>query len=85
MKPRSRYRLLIVIGILGAMLARGAWKGVTAESPNNQGGALFGLFFLLIVVCMYASTAAEWIANKIHMRLGKPIDTPETTRPPDSQ
>ena len=62
MKPRSRYLLLGVFAILGSY---GAWTGVSEEQPNNQGGVLLALIGLFIVICVYATSGANWLVSKL--------------------
>lgn len=65
MKPRSRYRLLAVIAVVGGLLSYGAWTGVSDEHPDNQGGVLLALMGLFLLTCVYATSSANWLVGRL--------------------
>jgi hypothetical protein len=77
MKPRSRYRLLAVLAVIGGLLSHGAWTGVSEESPNNQGGVLLASIGLLIVIYVYATSGANWLVRKLRGPAADPVPPPK--------
>ena len=53
MTKRGRYLWLGVIGVIGALLALGAWHDSLGQDGDNQGGFVIVLLFFLILLLIY--------------------------------
>ena len=53
MTKRARYIWLGVFGVIGAVLALGAWHQSPGEDSDNQGGYAIVLLFFLILLLIY--------------------------------
>jgi hypothetical protein len=76
MTKRGRYIWLGVFGVIGAVLAWGAWKQSPGQDPDNQGGYAIVLLFLLILLFIYVPVVMRSIRARLRHR------TPSDARPP---
>ena len=61
MSKRIRYICLIIMTLVGTLLAIGAWHEAPGHDPDNQGGYVIALFFLLVLLWIYVATAMRAI------------------------
>jgi hypothetical protein len=76
MTNRGRYIWLGVFGVIGAVLAWGAWHQSPGQDPDNQGGYAIVLLFFLILLFIYVPVVMRSIAARLRRR------TPSNARPP---
>ena len=65
MSKRIRYTWLTIIAAVGIWLAIGAWQQSPGQDPDNQGGYVLVFFFLVVLLCIYVSTAMRSIRARI--------------------
>ncbi len=76
MTKRGRYIWLGVFGVIGAVLAWGAWHQSPGQDPDNQGGYAIVLLFFLILMFIYVPVVMRSISARLRRR------SPSDTRPP---
>jgi len=79
MTKRGRYIWLGVFGVIGALLAWGAWHQSPGQDSDNQGGYAIVLLFFLILLLIYVPLGVRSLIALF--RRSKP---PETRPPGDA-
>ena len=62
MTKLARHIWLALIGLIGAILALGAWNSAPGEDPDNQGGYAIVLLFFLVLLFIYIPVIMRSIA-----------------------
>jgi hypothetical protein len=78
MTNRGRYIWLGVFGVIGAILAWGAWHQSPGQDSDNQGGYVIVLLFFLVMLFIYVPV----VMRSIGARLGRRRTSDENQQPP---
>ena len=68
MTRRARHIWLALIGLIGAILALGAWDSSPGRDPDNQGGYVIALLFFLVLLFIYVPVLMRSIAARLRRR-----------------
>ena len=64
MTKRGRYIWLGAFGVVGSLLAWGAWHQSPGEDPDNQGGYAIVLLFFVILLFIYVPIALRAVGGR---------------------